>query len=106
MPDMSDPPAHAADPLIAGLHFRGKLPHLKKEGAAYFVTFRLNDSLPAPEIARLYGRRGRLPLHRRFPIPILEIGFSSIGETPPFTPGKMPDTTKATPLKNRSWLFQ
>jgi hypothetical protein len=35
------------NPLAAGLHFRGKLPHLKKEGAVYFVTFRLADSLPA-----------------------------------------------------------
>jgi len=45
------------DPLVAGLHFRGKLPHLKKEGAAYFVTFRLADSLPAHEIARLKHER-------------------------------------------------
>lgn len=44
----SSPP----DPLVAGLHFRGKLPHLKRAGAVYFVTFRLADSLPAAEIAR------------------------------------------------------
>jgi type I restriction enzyme R subunit/putative DNA methylase len=29
-----------------GWHSRGYLPHLKREGAAYFVTFRLADSLP------------------------------------------------------------
>jgi REP element-mobilizing transposase RayT len=45
------------NPLVAGLHFRGKLPHLKKEGAVYFVTFRLADSLPAHEIARLKHER-------------------------------------------------
>ncbi len=45
------------NPLVAGLHFRGKLPHLKKEGAVYFVTFRLADSLPAREIARLKQER-------------------------------------------------
>jgi REP element-mobilizing transposase RayT len=45
------------DPLVAGLHFRGKLPHLKREGAVYFVTFRLADSLPAHEVARLKHER-------------------------------------------------
>jgi hypothetical protein len=43
--------------LMSGLHFRGKLPHLKHEGAVYFVTFRLADSLPAQEIARLKRER-------------------------------------------------
>ncbi len=50
----SNPPPN---PLVAGLHFRGKLPHLKKEGVAYFVTFRLADSLPAHEVARLKHER-------------------------------------------------
>ncbi len=45
------------DSLVSGLHFRGKLPHLKKEGVVYFVTFRLNDSLPAHEIVRLKHER-------------------------------------------------
>jgi REP element-mobilizing transposase RayT len=44
-------------PIVAGLHFRGKLPHLKKEGALYFVTFRLADSLPASEVVRLKHER-------------------------------------------------
>jgi len=44
-------------PLLSGFHFRGKLPHLKKEGATYFVTFRLGDSLPAHEVARLKHER-------------------------------------------------
>lgn len=32
--------------LRTGIHTRGYLPHVKREGAAYFVTFRLADSLP------------------------------------------------------------
>ena len=52
-------------PLVTGLHFRGKLPHLKKEGAAYFVTFRLADSLPAHEIARLKHERKVIIEHAR-----------------------------------------
>jgi hypothetical protein len=32
--------------LVAGFHSGDHLPHLKKEGAAYFVTFRLAGSLP------------------------------------------------------------
>ena len=46
--------------LAAGFHFRGRLPHIKKEGAAYFVTFRLADSLPAPEVDRLVRERAAL----------------------------------------------
>jgi hypothetical protein len=34
--------------LVDGLHARGKLPHIKREGVAYFITFRLADSLPIP----------------------------------------------------------
>src|SRR5947209_16684953 len=48
------------DLLVAGLHFRGKLPHLKKEGAVYFVTGRLADSLPAVEIVRLKHERAAI----------------------------------------------
>jgi REP element-mobilizing transposase RayT len=36
-----------------GFHERGYLPHLKREGADYFVTFRLADSLPQEALARL-----------------------------------------------------
>ena len=32
--------------LRSGIHTRGYLPHVKREGASYFVTFRLADSLP------------------------------------------------------------
>ncbi len=34
------------NPLCSGVHTRGYLPHVKREGASYFVTFRLADSLP------------------------------------------------------------
>ena len=34
------------NPLRSGIHSRGYLPHVKREGAAYFVTFRLADALP------------------------------------------------------------
>src|SRR5262245_28869952 len=35
-----------SNPLRSGIHSRGYLPHVKREGASYFVTFRLADSLP------------------------------------------------------------
>ena len=60
MPDRSTPDSSRPDALVSGLHFRGKLPHLKKEGAIYFVTFRLADSLPASEIARLKQERAAI----------------------------------------------
>jgi REP element-mobilizing transposase RayT len=37
-------PTHS--PLRSGVHHRGYLPHVKREGASYFITFRLADSLP------------------------------------------------------------
>ena len=58
MPDVSRQPEDVPpDPLVSGLHFRGKLPHLKKESVIYFVTFRLADSLPASAVARLKHER-------------------------------------------------
>jgi REP element-mobilizing transposase RayT len=39
-------PPDSRDPLRSGIHSRGYLPHVKREGASYFVTFRLADSLP------------------------------------------------------------
>jgi REP element-mobilizing transposase RayT len=35
----------AGSSLRTGIHTRGYLPHVKREGASYFVTFRLADSL-------------------------------------------------------------
>jgi REP element-mobilizing transposase RayT len=34
------------NPLRSGIHSRGYLPHVKREGASYFITFRLVDSMP------------------------------------------------------------
>ena len=39
-------PQDAPNPLRSGIHTRGYLPHVKREGASYFVTVRLADSLP------------------------------------------------------------
>ena len=39
-------PAEPPNPLHSGVHSRGYLPRVKREGASYFVTFRLADSLP------------------------------------------------------------
>jgi REP element-mobilizing transposase RayT len=36
----------------SGVHTRGYLPHVKREGASYFVTFRLGDSLPKEVLLR------------------------------------------------------
>jgi type I restriction enzyme R subunit/putative DNA methylase len=49
-------PPDAPNPLRTGIHTRGYLPHVKREGAAYFVTFRLADSLPQ-EVLREFKRR-------------------------------------------------
>jgi REP element-mobilizing transposase RayT len=51
----------AANPLRSGIHNRGYLPHVKREGASYFVTFRLTDSLPKEVLLKcLAERAGRL----------------------------------------------
>ncbi len=36
------------NPLRTGTHTRGYLPHVKREGADYFVTYRLADSWRMP----------------------------------------------------------
>jgi type I restriction enzyme R subunit/putative DNA methylase len=47
----------AANPLRSGTHTRGYLPHVKREGASYFVTFRLADSLPEAVLLKIQGQR-------------------------------------------------
>jgi REP element-mobilizing transposase RayT len=49
----------AANPLRSGIHTRGYLPHVKREGASYFVTYRLADSLPKEVLLQLEARRAR-----------------------------------------------
>jgi len=47
--------------LRSGVHTRGYLPHVKREGAAYFVTFRLADSLPKETLLKFEREKaGRL----------------------------------------------
>jgi REP element-mobilizing transposase RayT len=54
-------PPSDTDPggLVQGWHSRGYLPHLKQQGASYFVTFRLADSLPAAVLAELEAGRSQ-----------------------------------------------
>jgi putative transposase len=53
------------NPLRSGTHTRGYLPHVKREGADYFVTFRLADSLPR-EILLKYERERAERMSRLF----------------------------------------
>src|SRR5580765_805821 len=45
-------PDQQQNTLRSGIHSRGYLPHVKREGASYFVTFRLVDSLPKEVLLR------------------------------------------------------
>jgi REP element-mobilizing transposase RayT len=44
-------------PLRSGIHSRGYLPHVKREGASYFVTFRLADALPREVLLKFERER-------------------------------------------------
>ena len=50
-------------PLVAGFHSRGALPHLKREGGSYFITFRLAGTLPAEVLQRFKIEREQLAAH-------------------------------------------
>jgi len=43
--------------LLAGLHHRDHLPHLKREGGTYFVTFRLAGTMPREVLLRFKRER-------------------------------------------------
>jgi len=45
--------------LRSGIHSRGYLPHVKREGASYFVTFRLADSLPKEVLLKFQAERAQ-----------------------------------------------
>ena len=45
------------NPLVSGFHARGVLPHIKREGASYFVTFRLAGTLPQDVLLRFKAER-------------------------------------------------
>ena len=47
----------AGNPLRSGSHTRGYLSHVKREGASYFVTFRLADSLPGEVLLKFESER-------------------------------------------------
>lgn len=51
--------------LISGFHSRGVLPHLKHEGAAYFVTFRQAGTLPKDVLLRFKQEREEILQHAR-----------------------------------------
>lgn len=50
---------NSSNPLRSGIHTRGYLPHVKREGASYFVTFRLADSLPREVLIRFEAERAK-----------------------------------------------
>ena len=50
---MSDETDAAKSHLVSGFHTRNTLPHIKREGGAYFVTFRLAGTLVHPRSACL-----------------------------------------------------
>jgi REP element-mobilizing transposase RayT len=56
---------NSTDHLVHGFHSRGHLPHLKREGSSYFITFRLADSLPREAILRLKHEREALVQNAR-----------------------------------------
>jgi hypothetical protein len=45
------------NPLRRGVHTRGYFPHVKRESASYFVTYRFADSLPKTVLLRLEAQR-------------------------------------------------
>jgi REP element-mobilizing transposase RayT len=47
----------ASGHLVAGVHSRGTLPHLKREGGTYFVTFRQAGTLPRDVLLQLKQER-------------------------------------------------
>ncbi len=50
-------PSESPNSLRSGIHNRGYLPHVKREGASYFVTFRLSDSLPEEVLIRFLSEK-------------------------------------------------
>ncbi len=62
-------PAEPPNPFRSGIHSRGYLPHVKREGTAYFITFRLADSLPKEVLLRFQREHAetpyRLPAHAK-----------------------------------------
>jgi len=53
-------PTPAPSPLLAGFHSRDHLPHLKREGGSYFVTFRLAGTLPPAVLLQFKQEREQI----------------------------------------------
>jgi REP element-mobilizing transposase RayT len=51
------PDTESRNHLVAGFHSRGVLPHLKREGGSYFITFRQAGSLPQEVLVRFKQER-------------------------------------------------
>jgi hypothetical protein len=58
MPDLEKP-----NHLVSGFHSRGVLPHLKREGGTYFVTFRQAGTLPKDVLLRFKAEREAIIKH-------------------------------------------
>ena len=56
---MANRPNH----LVAGFHSRGVLPHLKREGGTYFITFRQTGTLPREVLLRFKQEREAILSH-------------------------------------------
>ena len=56
-------PTEPPSPFHSGVHSRGYLPHVKCEGAAYFITFRLADSLPKEILLRFQREHAEILRH-------------------------------------------
>ncbi len=48
---------HWSDPALSAASYRRNLPHWRSEGATYFLTFRLNDSLPDEVVTAMRAER-------------------------------------------------
>jgi len=57
------PDAERPNHLVAGFHSRGVLPHLKREGGTYFVTFRQAGTLPKEVLLRFKQERDAILQH-------------------------------------------
>jgi REP element-mobilizing transposase RayT len=53
-------PTPEPSPLLSGFHSRDHLPHLKREGGSYFVTFRLAGTLPAAVLLKFRQEREQI----------------------------------------------
>lgn len=60
---MPDADAQQPNPLISGFHSRGVLPHLKREGGTYFVTFRQAGTLPKEVLLQFQQERDAILAH-------------------------------------------